>query len=29
MLSNTSAEKEEVKISVMLKEVYRDNGLKG
>jgi len=29
MLSNTSAEKEEVKISVMLKEVYRNNGVKG
>ncbi|XP_014484906.1 PREDICTED: S-adenosylmethionine mitochondrial carrier protein-like isoform X1 [Dinoponera quadriceps] len=29
MLSSTSAEKEEVKISMMLKEVYRDNGAKG
>ncbi|XP_012223142.1 mitochondrial S-adenosylmethionine carrier protein-like [Linepithema humile] len=29
MLSSTSAEKEEVKISTMLKEVYRSNGVKG
>ncbi|KAL0116511.1 hypothetical protein PUN28_009879 [Cardiocondyla obscurior] len=29
MLSSTSAEKEEVKISTMLKEVYKDNGVKG
>lgn len=29
MLSSTSAEKEEVKISTMLKEVYKDNGIKG
>jgi len=29
MLSSTSAEKEEVKISTMLKEVYRDHGVKG
>ena len=29
MLSSTSAEKEEVKISIMLKEVYRDHGFKG
>ncbi|XP_011645452.1 S-adenosylmethionine mitochondrial carrier protein-like [Pogonomyrmex barbatus] len=29
MLSSTSAEKEEVKISTMLREVYRDHGIKG
>ncbi|KAL6445923.1 hypothetical protein ACFW04_000953 [Cataglyphis niger] len=29
MLSSTSAEKEEVKISTMLKDVYRDHGIKG
>lgn len=29
MLSSTSAEKEEVKISTMLKEVYREHGVKG
>lgn len=29
MLSSTSAEKEEVKISTMLKDVYRDHGAKG
>ncbi|XP_028047786.1 S-adenosylmethionine mitochondrial carrier protein isoform X2 [Monomorium pharaonis] len=29
MLSSTSAEKEEVRISTMLKEVYRDHGVKG
>ncbi|XP_020289814.1 S-adenosylmethionine mitochondrial carrier protein-like [Pseudomyrmex gracilis] len=29
MLSSTSAEKEEVKISTMLKEVYKCNGVKG
>jgi len=29
MLSSTSAEKEEVKISIMLKDVYRDHGFKG
>ncbi|RLU25572.1 hypothetical protein DMN91_001729 [Ooceraea biroi] len=29
MLSSTSAEKEEVKISVMLKEIYKDNGVRG
>lgn len=29
MLSSTSAEKEEVKISTMLKEVYRNHGAKG
>ncbi|TGZ48649.1 S-adenosylmethionine mitochondrial carrier protein [Temnothorax longispinosus] len=29
MLSSTSAEREEVKISTMLKEVYRDHGVKG
>lgn len=29
MLSNTSADKKAVKISVMLKEVYRESGTKG
>ena len=29
MLSDTSANKKEVKISTMLKEVYRENGFKG
>lgn len=29
MLSSTSAEKAEVKISTMLKDVYRDHGTKG
>ncbi|XP_043266078.1 S-adenosylmethionine mitochondrial carrier protein-like isoform X2 [Colletes gigas] len=29
MLSNTSADKEEVKISIMLKEVYRECGVRG
>lgn len=29
MLSSTAAEKEETKISTMLKEVYRDHGVKG
>lgn len=29
MLSNTSAEKEEVKISIMLREVYRECGVRG
>lgn len=29
MLSSTTADKKEVKISTMLKKVYRDNGPKG
>lgn len=29
MLSNTSADKDEVKISLMLKEVYRKCGVRG
>jgi len=29
MLSSASAEKEEVKISTMLKDVYRNHGAKG
>ena len=29
MLSSTSADKEEVRISTMLKEVYRLNGVRG